>query len=499
LANDDPFAAFQQPATNQSDPFAAFQQPAEASAPEPYRTPVGGFQALKDIAEPIGAGLQSFGGNILEDVGKLIKNNVMSQLSRSPQPTQNPYLAQLGKEAGGLSQVGQGLVSGANEKMANATFPQQLLAQGAQYLPYAATSLIPGLGEGMLGTVGSGVAGGILSGATQNQEDRAKNAILGGVFGALPGATKIIGSGLKFGAQALIPGIGTKFMEGISSNLPKDVLNKVNTENVINNYTNKLAQSSEKYNQLKTAAANIAVKPYQRTLNTLDSTLQRRGVDPDLSVTLQRYRDNPTFNNAHELQSALGKEAANFKSSLGKTPEDTITQRLLNNARGDINDRIEQTFKNSGNDDLLNQYKDATDYFKNHVLPYRQKSSIWRVINGKEYPADITKTLTKDDKGGYNDALRQHIADNPEQAKSLIAQSLHTAADPEGKLGFVPLKKLLANADNMPSSIKEMADKVGLSKQLENLAGVYKAKKALKWGGGAAIALGGLDKLRKIF
>jgi hypothetical protein len=364
-----------------------------------------------------------------------------------------------------------------------------------------------------------------LFGAAEHPE----HPVLGGLAGTAEGLAVgqipgIIGAavkgikGIPAAFQALkAPEEAQKMYEAAVGKLPEDVMNTQNNQAILDNAEKQVEIANTKYKDVKDTAeasgfasdfnpGGIKIKPYPQLRNTLDDVSERLGVSPKLLATIERYKNNPTYDNAHALQSHLGKEAARIGSLFNKTPEDDLTVQALKDARNSVNTRIEQAFERSGNKNLIKKYNDASDFYKKNVVPYREKPEIARVLQGGQFPTDIISVISRDDPDGYNKVLRKHIAQNPFQSRTFMAQALAQHVTPANSKVGLTLSDIVNGYENIPSVIKDIGKSVQLSKNMKSFKQSAlireKASKAItdaaKVGAGALGIGYGLKKLHDI-
>lgn len=103
---------------------------------------------------------------------------------------------------------------------------------------------------------------------------------------------------------------------------------------------------------------------------------------PSLKDLHENFIDNPTFQNAHKLQSELGSVGSQLKNGItAPTPSTVDDIKNLGNARsalkGDIN-----TFLTNKDPELAQEYKKASDDFQQDVVPYRTNPKIYSIATG---------------------------------------------------------------------------------------------------------------------
>lgn len=95
-----------------------------------------------------------------------------------------------------------------------------------------------------------------------------------------------------------------------------------------------------------------------------------------------QFLDSPTFDNAHQLQSQLGATMRKLDNGRSAPDPDTLnTIENLGQARSALKNDM-NNFLSTQPDDLQNKYQEASDYFLNNVVPYRNNSKIYGMATG---------------------------------------------------------------------------------------------------------------------
>lgn len=191
--------------------------------------------------------------------------------------------------------------------------------------------------------------------------------------------------------------------------------------------------------------------------------------DRNLKDLHNQFTENPTLQNAHNLQSQLGYaarqlQAKDTKSGLSPAERSTLQgyQQAQNSLRSDIN-----TFLNSNNPVLANQYNLATANWAQNVTPYLENPKIAQIAKG-----DITNP----------DAIA-NLFKNPEPEIQQIVNDIGPSAN--NKILYAELGKTKANLtpERLTNSFNQLENK-GLSsyitpelaQQFEQLAGKTTAR-----------------------
>lgn len=472
------------------------------------------------VAAAINTGAARFGGNTLADLAPLVGGGPgASQMFRQ--------VAQNAPQIFGMQ---------------NPNTAQNIIAGAAQYAPFAA--LAPAMGtsdalsavtRNLLGPAAQqGAMVGGIAGASQNPQTPIQSgiqgAIGGGAIGAMPGIAGAIGSNVVKPLGELL-GSAKNYLTGgniqdaadglyqnISKGMDKNDLNDQNINNIIGNYNVLKNKISSKYNTVNyiaddrgyavnepKPAAGIDVQQYPLkylnnsgdTLNQLTSLKDNPNITSELSGNINNYLNKPTFNNAHNLQSLLGKESADLLSSLHVSPAERDTAKSLLSTRNNLKNDIIGTFNNNGDNDLANLYSSASQDWKNNVIPYQQVAPIWRAINNKGRPDNILNVLDDNKYGDANQAVRNDLLSNVDTKNSVMAQALNkTASKGDDNQYKVNFDKFIDTYNNLPDNLKQFSSgefdnqMKNLSSQQQNLS------KMKKYGGYALGLIGGGEALR---
>jgi hypothetical protein len=200
------------------------------------------------------------------------------------------------------------------------------------------------------------------------------------------------------------------------------------------------------------------------------------------------FLDNPTFENAHKLQSALGKETAKLTPLDTNAPDKRDAMTDARNAiKNDIADFLQ---KRKGDDNLGAQYADASAHYRDRVIPFIKKidpqtPSLANIATGKiEDPRNVVGTF-KHPNPKMMDLLNSLGTDT--KNKILYAQL--------GKAGrnLTP-EKLLDAYDKLDEQGLGSYDTPKLADQMEKLRNRIKARNfAQRLSMGAAGAIAGKE------
>lgn len=525
------------------DPSSIGAVPASTVAPaSPSDWTLAGMAQMPGYVASLGRsavqGLTNMGGNIIGDVG--------TGLSVLGAPNLGARLQAIGNQAANVTPQQMGI--------SNPDIGNRIVHGGVQALPYmAAASELPA--ENLLSKLGStpsmksliapvlkGAAFGGSYGATQSDPG---NSLSGGIIGSLFGAAGGLLPVAISAAPAIKNFITGSTLQDEANSIYGDLargktatgLNKTNTENIISNYNAKKAAINQGYGQLNQDAIQSGylptgnkpiaglyesvnqkfIDPNKDTLDAIDNLSSKQDLDSPLKnissglkAAIQQYKSSPTFANAHTLQSLLGNEAADFMNGVSTDIADKQTAATLNSARNSLKDDIISNFNQNGDQDLASRYQGLSDQYKNQIVPYMKVSQVWNAIRGKNYPANIIKTLSNDDDAGYNQIIRNDLQANPDHTAPVLAQALKNAAKPDayGNIEINSPQKLIQSSNSMPDNIKQFMSPE-LTQRMQALQDAQQARdkyaaplaKVLKMlGTGALLGTGftGVNKLREI-
>jgi hypothetical protein len=533
------------PTSNEGeDLFAKYGMTQPPASPSDW-TPAGMAQMpgyVASLGRSAVQGLTNMGGNIIGDVG--------TGLSVLGAPNLGDRLQSIGNQAANVTPQQMGI--------SNPDIGNRIVHGGVQALPYMAAAselpvedLLSKLGampsmKSLIAPVLKGSAFGASYGATQSSPG---DALSGGVIGGLVGAAGGLFPGAISAAPAIKNFITGSALQDEANSIYGDLakgqtasgLNKTNTENIMTNYNAKKAAINQGYNQLNQDAVQSGylptgnkpiaglyessnqkfIDPSKDTADYLDNLSSKqdsdsplKNISTGLKSAIEQYKSSPTFANAHTLQSLLGTESADFLNGISTDIADKQTAATLSSARNSLKDDIIDNFNKNGDTDLAERYKGLSDQYKNQIVPYMKVSQVWNAIRGKNYPANIIKTLSNDDDPGYNQVIRNDLQANPNQTAPVLAQALKNAAQPDayGNIEINSPQKLIKSSNNMPDNIKQFMSPE-LTQRIQKLQDAQVARdkyaKPLSYllnkialgaaiGLGAGATYGGINKIREM-
>lgn len=289
-----------------------------------------------------------------------------------------------------------------------------------------------------------------------------KNSLLGGVYSS-PGNE---GTGLALGAAAPVVG-----------DLAAGSINKVTQHPALQQFADKfmpekfsalfqkqLGSGAENVEQnAKSLANDIRQGHSAREAEAgifLDHALQQAGkekiyehVNPLISTSMDKAKDifaradnlnigdlyskfkrNPSFENAHQLQSELGHWERELAEKPGKTPDERNYLQKVSSIRKTIKDDIGDFLKRrdaSSNQNLSPIYQKGVDLYRENVAPYLSSKKLRDIVRGGktstknihsifDTPSNILDKITGEEKIGSVNKLMQDL---PEASKGKILYS----------------------------------------------------------------------------
>lgn len=204
--------------------------------------------------------------------------------------------------------------------------------------------------------------------------------------------------------------------------------------------------------------------------------------DRNISGLHQNFIDNPTLQNAHDLQSQLGTSIGKLQSQDARgnlSVADRSTMQGYQQARGAL--RSDMTnFLNTQNPNLASQYQMGTDYYRENVAPYLQDSSIAQIAKGKIINPENVTSIFKNPEP----YMQKIVGDMGSQAnnKILYAQLGKNAAS-------LKPEQLISQFQGLDKSGLGSYVPQSLSDQMHELSGRISARNNTQRGVGALAGL----------
>lgn len=281
----------------------------------------------------------------------------------------------------------------------------------------------------------SRTAGAAGYGALNSPEDRLGGAEHGAELGVLgesiPYAGNLIKAGIdQFKPQNLVNGIikhisGGQSLEDVAKSLAVKVKNL---------YKSKQDEAKTIYDAVfkSPAVRDGSIYPPVNPSGILaESTVPKfefKGAPSDIAESHSVFNKDPSLQNAHNLQSDLGREIRDLKSTYanrGFTGEERELMKSYTGARHQLKDKI-SSFLESKDPALANKYQEATDYYRQNLSPYLDNRRIKELATAKRInPANIHNIFKNPEPG-----MEKIAADLGDEGKNQILYSAlgHNAA-----------------------------------------------------------------------
>jgi hypothetical protein len=270
----------------------------------------------------------------------------------------------------------------------------------------AATEALPYLGKASQYLGQEGLLPGALKRAIPTSIYVASENVQNPLKGALTGAgLSLAGETIPLAAK----GIG-KLAEQVNPLQETKNISDYIAQN-FNKYKN---ESKKNYDTVLDSIGNDTFFP-SRYISKVDPDDVKNFVSEKSKKLIKEFDNNPTFENAHDLQSQLGSDTA----KLNRGRPDAATQRsidIMNDYRTDLkNDMFD--YAGSINPDLRDTYQKASDIHRDFIVPVQSNKILNNAAKGKTdfiTPQNLNKALGKTNEnvnllpGHYlEDALKQ--------------------------------------------------------------------------------------------
>lgn len=325
-------------------------------------------------------------GNILGNLGAFIGGGEGLMAARGAAEGL-PLVGKLAKALGGEGKFNLGTKLGGKRTFSPENIQQNLGA-------------LSGLSRRAVGSAGYG--------ALTNPEDRVggaeTGALLSGLIDIAPGATAGIKKGIEKVSHPFKPESQAKeIFDTIGGGKTLEENAKSLAEDIQHAYQRNKEQNNALYSGFNNFSHRLltdgGVKDFNSAYNTLDKNIIADYL-PDLKKLHAKYKETPTLQNAHDLQSDLGVEIRELEVQRKKGALSQLDKGKLQNyvaaqkaIQKDIN-----TFLESENPTLAKQYQKASEHFRENVAPYRANPQIAEIISKKgANPKNITNIFKSPD------------------------------------------------------------------------------------------------------
>jgi hypothetical protein len=299
-------------------------------------------------------------------------------------------------------------------------------------------------GSSKLAGAAKDIGGNAFVGAAMTPENQGLAAILGGLGGAIPSAGKAVGD-IKNSA------LGKKAGDYFRNYKPEEQASLIHKElsqgskNLYEN-TKSLAsdirqahkmreeESGAFFNHVKGRAGNEKIydKPDPLISTALDKSknLIEKAEGFNIGSLFNSFKRNPTFSNAHALQSELFDMTQSYKGrhlSMGERAELSHIKSVRDQLKNDISEFLAKRDASS-NENLLPLYQKGSELYKENVSPYLQNKKFIDIIKGGKtavknlhdvfnMPANVIDKKTGAEKLG---SINKIMQDLPEVSKNKI-------------------------------------------------------------------------------
>lgn len=216
-------------------------------------------------------------------------------------------------------------------------------------------------GEGLRG-IARRLSGTALGGALENPNDRIEGAENGALLASLGESIPLTLKGIQH---------ATEFIN------PQHFTNKL-ISSIKNAYENSKAEAKKQYGSVLGVIGpekiNSQTYPqlHQDTLTAYDAKLKDLHED---------FMNNPNLEKAHRLQSQLGSKVGQLSGSKHLDIHTHNAIADLKQARAALQSDI-TNFLQQKNNEVLNQYQEASNFYKNTVIPYNVEPFISKIAQG---------------------------------------------------------------------------------------------------------------------
>lgn len=297
-----------------------------------------------------------------------------------------------------------------------------------------------GLGEAGSNVMAQGLSSGAY-GAVEDQESPSSGFEEGGTLGALLAAAPYGISKIAKQAPPLIEKfLPQKYADSVISDVSKGkTLQKNNAslaDDIVKNYKDQVDQSKKLYQPIfdelgdkpiYEAKYNSALVPSKSKYEAGTYPNQRKNIffrNEDLNKLHNKFVENPTLDNAHNLQQQLGYEIGKFGdfnlSSMDKS-QVSFYKKTRDSLKNDMS-----SFIKSEDPNLYTQFNDANKHWKENVLPYREKSPISDLVSGEDINLRTLPNVFKNVEGKPNiSKIANHLSD--ESKDKILYSQIHRA------------------------------------------------------------------------
>lgn len=333
-----------------------------------------------------------------------------------------------------------------------------------------------GLAGGTLGEALPALAGLAKYASPQRLTDSIMNYIRGG-------------RSVEENAQSLAADIKKSFetKQGEASDLYSPLFDSVGDSSI---YGNIVKPTSKLGIQIDPAISSLIRRPYLREVDgnivNLPQVYQALKKDitksylPDTRELHNEFIDNPTVQNAHNLQSQLGFDLRELQKKPIKDTADNINFQNWRKARNNLQQDVHSFLNVKDNTgDLSKMYGDATNYYRENIAHYLTNKDIAKIAKGKiTNPSNVANIFKFPE-----EEVTKVVNDLGDEGKKKIIYSGLTK-----KVGLTP-QDLVNQMNGLEKKGLESYITPNLQMQLDKLPARMGAKTALQRGVGLALGL----------
>lgn len=255
------------------------------------------------------------------------------------------------------------------------------------------TEAFPRLAPRAIRTAGTG-----LFGLATDPGHRLRGLLTGGAFGTTaealglaPQTFRAIGRGARKILSPILPHQETaNILDDLSGGKGVEENTKALAKDIKNKFEEKEKKSSANFNPIfkQVGKDNIytAGIPEEKLFPEVTSQYDKLpkstfdNFTTDLKDAHKRFIKNPTFKNAHDLQSDLGAESA--RPAIGSS-ERSAKQAVIKARRALKSDMSDFLNRSDKTGDLANKYQEAIDFHREEVIPYKSHKTLFKIAKGE--------------------------------------------------------------------------------------------------------------------
>lgn len=363
----------------------------------------------------------------------------------------------------------------------------ETLAQAGNVLskvPYASKVV-----NALKNPIGQRAVGAATYGGLQDTNDPAAGAIEGGLTSL--GADALLGGAIGKGINALkqpfsAQGKAEEILNNLGEGRSVEENSKAVAQKIKGAYEKAKSEGEQLYQKVFKTTGNEKINenlgPYSSRYETLDKNIFTEDYDNKLKKLHEKYINNPTLENAHNLQSQLGTAIRKLQRKDAKDNLSIFESNVKGNykdARKNIQADINNYLANK-NPELATQYNEATQNWLENVTPYLSKPKISQIAKGRTINPGILKNLFKNPEP----EIQKVVSDIGESANKNILY------DQLGRINNLTPEKLSNAINNLGGSGLESYITPTIENQFGRLGDTIKNKQLGKLLGGAALGLG---------